>query len=108
MNKRIMVTIGIAVVTMSFMLGVLYEYEEYRPVEGEQWIENGELQSKFIYNFTMPVDKETAYIWLDWAISVHQYYIDNKIFTKENTLELHQAYIDMYGKVKVLFQEISE
>ncbi len=108
MSKRIVIVICIIVTIVSFLGGTAYKYEEYKTVTGEQLIENGKPYLRFSYDFTMPVDKETAYLWLDWAISFHQYYIDNELFTEDKPLELHQAYIDTYRQMKIMFQELDE
>ena len=99
MTKRLLVVICIIVAAVSFMGGMIYKYEDYTPV-----VEYDYETSKFTYDFLFPVDLETAFIWLDWAIDSHQYYIDNYI----GNLEKHQGYIDMYNEIKVLFQEFEE
>ncbi len=77
MSKRLVVVLCIAVALVSFIGGAAYKYEDYRPVTGEQWLEDGTLHTKFTAYFTMPVDTKTAYIWLDFVTNYHQYCIDN-------------------------------
>ena len=108
MNKRIIVVICIFIAVASFLAGELYRDEEFRPIGGEQWIEDGELHTRHLLYFEIPLKTTTADKWLDWMIREHNYYIDNEIFIRKNTLELHQKYIDMYEEIKVIFQEFDE
>ena len=103
-----MVSIFIFIAAISFLAGELYQYEEYRPIGGEQWVEDEELHTRYILYFEIPLKTTTAYKWLDWMIGEHNYYIDNEIFIDKNTAELHQKYIDMYEGMKVTFQEFDE
>ncbi len=108
MNKKIIVVICIFIAVTSFLAGELYRVEEFRPIGGEQWVEDGKLHTRHILYFVIPLKTTTAVKWLDWMIRDHNYYIDNEIFIGKNTLELHQKYIDMYEEIKVVFQEFDE
>lgn len=103
MTKRLMVVICIIVAALSFMGGMIYKYESVLSI-----VDFDFEKDKYTYDFIMPVDLETAFIWLDWAIDVHQYYIDAEVFTEQEPLEFHQASIDMYTKIKNLFLEFEE
>jgi len=103
MTKRLMIVVCIIVAALSFMGGMIYKYEDYVPI-----VEYNAIQSKYYIDFKMPVDIETAYMWLDWAIAYHQYFIDKEMFTEQEPLEFLQEYINMYGEIKALFQEFEE
>ena len=107
MTKRLMIVICIIIVALSFMGGMVYKYESVINI-----VEYDHEKDKFTYDFLFPVDLETAFIWLDWVIDFHQYCIENYVDTKEareqRVLEKHYGYIDMYRKIKVLFQEFDE
>ena len=107
MTKRLMIVICIIVAALSFMGGMIYTFVDYVPIV--EYSENQPIdQTKYTYDFTMPVDYETASMWIDWADSWHQFHIDREIFTEDMPLEFHQASIDMYNKIKVLFLEFEE
>lgn len=107
MNKRIMIVICIIIAALSFMGGMIYKYESVLSI-----VEFDFGKDKYTYDFIMPVDLETASIWLDWAIDTHQYYIDNyidsEVAREERALEKHYRYVDMYSEIKVLFLEFEE
>lgn len=96
MSKRNMVVaiVCIVVAVASFLGGATYQYEDYKPV-----VEYDMEYSKFYIDFNMPLDVETAYMWLDWALAFHQYMIDNEYFEKIGQLD-HEAYILMYLRMK--------
>ncbi len=107
-RNRIVVVICIVVAAISFMGGMIYKYEDYVPL-----IEVDFEQAKYVYKFSMPLDKETVIYWLDWAIDYHQYYfideyIEGAKAGESWTLEEHYGWIDMYGKIKLLFLEFEE
>ncbi len=97
MSKRniIVAIICIIVSAVSFLGGIFYQYEEYKPIVGQNFD-----TLKFTYDFHMPLDLETASIWLDWAVAYHQYHIDHKVDDKP---EFHQGYIEMFSEIKTLF-----
>jgi len=103
MTKRLMVVICIIVAALSFMGGMVYKYEEYTPI-----VVVSEDQSKYYFEYIMPLDKETSIYWLDWAASWHQYYIDHEIFTEDRPFEFHQEYRGMYVKIKEMFFEFEK
>lgn len=106
-NKRIMIVICIIIAALSFMGGMLYKYKGVINV-----VEYDFEKSRYTYDFIMPMDLESADTWLDWAISFHQYYIDNYIDRndtgEEKRLEVHHKSIVMYNKIKVLFLELEK
>lgn len=102
MSKRNMVVsiICILIATASFFGGIAYQYDAYKPIVGFDYD-----TMKFTYNFMMPLDLETAFIWLDWAVVYHQFHIDRQLDDKP---EFHQAYIFMYVQMKDLFLQFDE
>ncbi len=102
-----MVVICIAVAALSFCGGMIYKYEEYVPIV--EYAEDQPIdQTKYRYEFIMPVDYETASTWIDWAASWHQFHIDEEIFTEDRPLEFHQGYRVMYVKIKDMFMEFEK
>lgn len=109
MDKRMRLIIIICIIlsALSFMGGMIYKYESVLNI-----VEFDPEKDKYTYDFIMPIDLETASIWLEWAIGFHQYYIDICIDRAEaregRQLEIHYARQDMYKKIKVLFLEFEE
>lgn len=107
MSKRDMVIaiIGIIVVTATFFGGISYQWEEYKPIV--ELVEVGEVQRKYSIEFLMPMDIETASMWLSWAIYYHQWSID-KMDGDLESLEYHQESIALYNRIMVMFLEFDE
>ena len=105
MRNGIVIVICIVVALISFLGGVLYEYGNYQSVIGQLQAEYDILQSKYDEFYQMPVDINTAYKWLGDMVAYHQLHIDKGILTEILPLELHQGYIDLYGKINELFLE---
>ena len=70
-----MVSIWILIAVTFFLAGELYRDEEFRPIGGEQWVEDGELRTRHLLYFETPLKTATATKWLDWMIRDHNYYI---------------------------------
>ncbi len=110
MSKRNMVVtiICIVVALASFFGGILYKYEDYEPIV--EVVEYSTSKHKFRLDFQMPLDIETANVFLDWAALYHQAHIDAEVFT-DLTLEEHLRYIYLYNTLKILvlkFEEFEE
>lgn len=103
MSKRIIVVICIAVAALSFMGGMIYKYEDFIPT-----VEVDLEQAKYVMKYKMPLDKETAVYWFDWAISYHKFCIGEKIILDNKPLEYHQGYVDMYTKMKEIYLEFDK
>lgn len=100
MTKRLMVVICIVVAAISFMGGMIYKYEDFIPV-----VEVDSEHTKYIMRYRMPLDKETAIFWFDWALSYHESCIGDKPIADMRLLEYHRACVDMYAEMKEIYLE---
>lgn len=100
---RIMVVICIVVAALSFMGGMIYKYEDYKPM-----IELTPDLSKYYFEFKMPIDIETATYWLGWASEYHNSLINEKLYTDKTPQRFHQDSVVLYSKIKALFIEFDE
>lgn len=99
-REKIIVIIGICIAVGAYFIGFLRQYEDYLPTVGVDTEQN-----KYYMYYTMPLDKETAVYWFDWATyEYHQYYIDVCQPTGD-ILEYHQDAQKMYQDMKDIFLE---
>lgn len=103
MNKRLIAVICIVVAALAFMGGMIYKYEDFVPL-----VEVDLDLHKYVFKYIMPLDKETAIYWFDWAIEYHQCCIGVEVVMGNKPLEWHQGYVDMYTKMKNLYLEFDE
>jgi len=103
MTKRLMVAICIIVAALSFMGGMIYKYEDFIPA-----VTVDLAQAKYVMKYRMPLDKETAIYWFDWALSYHELCIEEQIVVDSRPAEYHQACVDMYTKMKGIYLEFDE
>ena len=107
MSKTITGVILIVVALISFMGGVIFQYNEadverYRQQEkyGQLQDRYEELQENYYAIFKQPSDFNFLYTWIEWSVSYHQNQIDNRTFTEDKPLEYHQNCIALYALLK--------
>ena len=111
MSKTIIGVILIVVGLISFMGGVIFQYNEAE-IERDKQQEKyellldryEELQYNYYAIFKQPSDLKFLYMWIEWSVAYHQHQIDNRIFTEDKTLEYHQNHIALYVLLKQQIQ----
>lgn len=101
MNKRIMTVICIIIAALSFMGGMLYKYEDYVPL-----IEVDYEQAKYVFKYNMPLDKETAVYWFDWAIELHREILKEQQGIKSD--KYHEDAIEMYKDMRARYLQFND
>lgn len=99
MSKRnkIVVIICIVVAALSFMGGMIYKYEDYKPM-----VDMTPDLSKYYFEFIMPIEKETAIYWLDWARDYHTFSLESDPNRDDSDpYRYHEDAIEMYKDMKV-------
>ena len=103
MNKRIIIVICIVVAALSFMGGMIYKYEDFIPAVTVDLD-----QAKYVRKYKMPLDKETAIYWFDWAESFHRLCIEQEVYMEGRAFEYHRDAQEMYRKMKEVYLEFDE
>lgn len=97
MDTRILVVICIVVATLGVISGVVYDFEDYVPM-----IELSEDQSKYYFEYIMPIEKETAIYWLNWARDYHTFSLELDPNRDDSApYRYHEDALEMYKDMKV-------
>ena len=96
-DKRILIVICIVAGTLGFIGGAVYDIEDYVPM-----VELSEDQSKYHFEYVMPIEKETAIYWLTWARDYHIYSLEaDPNRDDSDPYRYHEDAVEMYNDMKI-------
>lgn len=96
MDKRILIVICIVAVALGFIGGAIYDIEDYVPM-----VKLNEDQSKYYFEYIMPIEKETSDYWLTWARDYHTMSLETDPNRDDSDpYRYHEDALEMYKDMK--------
>lgn len=94
---RTLIVICIVAIALGFIGGAVYDIEDYIPTVGLS-----EDQSKYHFEYTMPIEKGTSAYWLSWAVDYHTMCLETDPNRDDSApYRYHEDALEMYKDMKI-------